>query len=49
MCCLYVKGCETMDLEERILELSRCGYACGQILAKLLLETIDEENPTLVR
>ena len=38
-----------MDLEERILELSRYGYACGQILAKLLLETIDEENPALVR
>ena len=38
-----------MDLEERIMELSRYGYACGQILAKLLLETIDEENPTLVR
>ena len=38
-----------MDLEERIMELSRYGYACGQILAKLLLDTIDEENPALVR
>ena len=38
-----------MDLEERIMELSRYGYACGQILAKLLLDTIGEENPALVR
>ena len=45
----FAKGRELMDLEERIMELSRYGYACGQILAKLLLETIDEENPTLVR
>ena len=37
-----------MDLEEKILELSRYGYACGQILALLLLETIGEENPALV-
>ena len=38
-----------MDLEERIMELSRYGYACGQILAKLLLETVGEEDPALVR
>ena len=38
-----------MNLEERILELSRCGYACGQILAILLMETISEENPGFVR
>ncbi len=38
-----------MDLEERIMELSRYGYACGQILAILLLDTIGEENPQLVR
>ena len=38
-----------MDLEARIMELSRYGYACGQILAKLLLETIDQENPALIR
>lgn len=38
-----------MDLEERILELSRYGYACGQILAILLLDTIGEENPKLVQ
>ena len=44
MCCLYAKGCELMDLEERILELSRSGYACGQILAILLMETCSEEN-----
>ena len=38
-----------MDLEERILELSRFGYACGQILAILLLDTVGEENPKLVQ
>jgi len=38
-----------MDLEERIMELSSYGYACGQILAVLLLDTIEEKNPTLVR
>lgn len=38
-----------MDLDERILELSRYGYSCGQILALLFLETIGEENPQLVR
>ena len=30
-----------MDLEERIMELSRYGYACGQILAILLLDRVD--------
>ena len=38
-----------MDLEERILELSRYGYACGQILAILLLEPIGQENPKMVQ
>lgn len=38
-----------MDLEERIMELSRYGYACGQILAILLLETIGQENPAFVQ
>ena len=38
-----------MDLEERIMELSRYGYACGQILAILLLDTTGEDNPQLVR
>ena len=38
-----------MDLEERIMELSRYGYACGQILAILLLDTVGEENPKLVQ
>ena len=37
-----------MDLEERIMELSRYGYACGQILAILLLDTIGEENPKVL-
>ena len=49
MCCLCAKGCEPVDLDERIMELSRYGYSCGQILALLLLETIGEENPQLVR
>ena len=38
-----------MDLFDRVLELSRYGYFCGQILAKLMLETIGEENPGLVK
>ena len=38
-----------MDLFDRVMELSRYGYFCGQILAKLLLETIGEENPGLVK
>lgn len=38
-----------MDLFDRVMELSRYGYFCGQILAKLLLETIEEENPDFVR
>ena len=38
-----------MDLEERIMELSRYGYACGQILAILLLDTVGEENPKLTQ
>ena len=38
-----------MDLFDRVMELSRYGYFCGQILAKLLLETIGEENTGLVK
>ena len=38
-----------MDLMEKILELSNCGYFCSQILAILLLETVGAENPELVR
>ena len=38
-----------MDLMDRILELSRYGYFCSQILAILLLETVGEENPQLVK
>ena len=38
-----------MDLYDRILELSNCGYFCGQILAILMLETIGEENPGLIK
>ena len=38
-----------MDLFDRILELSRYGYFCSQILAILMLETRGEENPGLVR
>ena len=38
-----------MDLYDRILELSNAGYFCGQILAILMLETIGEENPGLVK
>lgn len=38
-----------MDLFDRIMELSRYGYFCSQILAKLLLETLGEENTGLVK
>ena len=38
-----------MDLMDRIMELSRYGYFCGQILAILALETVGEENPGLVK
>ena len=38
-----------MDLIDRIMELSRYGYFCGQILAILALETVGEENPALVK
>lgn len=38
-----------MDLFDRIMELSRCGYFCSQILAILMLETAGEENNGLIR
>ncbi|MCF0137296.1 MAG: C_GCAxxG_C_C family protein [Oscillospiraceae bacterium] len=38
-----------MDLIDRVLELSRYGYFCSQILAILTLETLGEENPGLVK
>ena len=38
-----------MDLFDRVMELSRYGYFCGQILAILALETVGEENPGLVK
>ena len=38
-----------MDLMERILDLSRYGYFCSQILGILLQETVGEENPALIK
>ena len=38
-----------MDLMDRILELGRCGYSCAQILLLLMLESVGEENPGLVK
>lgn len=38
-----------MDLLDRIMELSRCGYFCSQILAILMLETVGEDNSGLVK
>ena len=38
-----------MDLFDHIIELGRYGYSCGQILMKLMLETVGEENPALVK
>ena len=38
-----------MDLFDKVMELSRYGYFCSQILAILMLETVGEENPALVK
>ena len=38
-----------MDLFDRIMELSRYGYFCSQIMAILVLEAAGEENPKLVQ
>lgn len=38
-----------MDLNDKIFELSQRGYYCAEILAKLFLETIGEENDGLVK
>ena len=38
-----------MDLMDRIMELSRQGYVCSQILAIMTLEAIGEEDPGFVR
>lgn len=38
-----------MDLTDRIMELYQNGYQCSQILAILILETIGEDNPEVVR
>lgn len=38
-----------MDLFDKVMELSRYGYFCSQILAILMLETVGEENPGLVK
>ena len=38
-----------MDLFDRVMELSRYGYFCSQILAILMLEMTGEENPGLIK
>ena len=38
-----------MDLIDRIMELSRYGYFCSQILAILMLEVTGEDDPGLVK
>ena len=38
-----------MDLMDRIMELSGYGYCCSQVLARLLLETMGEENEGFVK
>lgn len=38
-----------MDLFDRIMELSRYGYFCAEILAILTLETTGDENPGWVK
>ena len=49
MCCWSAKGCDAMDLMERMLELSRQGYYCAQIMLILALESEGKEDPDLVR
>lgn len=38
-----------MDLMDKILELAQQGYHCSQIMTILMLESIGEENPDLVK
>ena len=38
-----------MDLMEHIIDLNNSGYYCSQILMILLLESLGEENPGLVK
>lgn len=38
-----------MDLMERIMDLSQCGWFCSQILAILMNETTGNSNPELVK
>lgn len=38
-----------MDIFDRIMELSSYGYFCSQIMAILLLEMQEKENPELVK
>ncbi len=38
-----------MDLFDRIIELGRYGYSCGQILALLMQDVTGEEHPDLIR
>ena len=39
----------TMDLFDRVMELSRYGYFCSQIMGILMLEMTGEENPGLIK
>lgn len=38
-----------MDLTIRLWELARSGFECSQMIAILVLETLDEDSPDLIR
>jgi hypothetical protein len=38
-----------MNLFERMLELSRQGFACAQVMMQLVLDAEDKQNPDLIR
>jgi C_GCAxxG_C_C family probable redox protein len=44
-----VKGCDYMDVFERLLELSQEGYFCAQIMLELALELEGKSDPDLIR
>lgn len=46
---LFVKGCDSVDVFDRLLELSQEGYFCAQILLILALESEGKECPDLIR
>lgn len=49
---MEISGGETINLSERVLEAAKLnakGYCCSQIMAIMMLESMGQENPGLVR